>query len=188
MRLLVTGFGPFPGVDVNVTAALARRLDGTHAFGVEIVGRVLDVSWTRAWPALQAHVEAVRPAAVVMLGVARDREQVCLERVARNIAEPRPDVDGALPEGKSLVDAGPAEVITGLPWRALCVDGVETSEDAGRYLCNALFYRAALELGGRMPVGFVHVPDVEDQEPAVALLKRVAAWIARTSQPPSPPG
>jgi pyroglutamyl-peptidase len=176
VRILVTGFGPFPGVEHNVSAVTARAIDGEVVRGVELVGRVVDVSWRRAWPTIAQLVDDVKPAALVMLGVATMRETVQIERVAFNEADPaRPDCDGAHCEGPQLVEGGPDRLPTGLPWAELCTDGVEPSDDAGRYLCNGVFYRAAHAL--TIPVGFVHVP-AQPETAALPLLRRYAALLA----------
>ena len=48
MKVLVTGFGAFPGVPVNPTAAIARAVDGARLGPVEVMGIVLPVSYQRA--------------------------------------------------------------------------------------------------------------------------------------------
>lgn len=178
MRILVTGFGPFPGVERNPSGETARAIDGEVSHGVTFVGRVVDVSWRRAWPTIAQLVADVKPAALVMLGVAVNRDGVQVERVAYNEAAARPDCDGALCGAARLVDDGPDTLPTGLPWAALCTQGVRPSDDAGRYLCNAVFYRAAHALGATLPVGFVHVPP-EPETAALPLLRRYAALLAR---------
>ncbi len=178
MRILVTGFGPFPGVEHNVSGATARAIDGETVHGVTFVGEVVDVSWRRAWPTIAQLVDEVKPAALVMLGVATMRDTVQIERFAYNEADPeRPDCDGLHCESTQLVEGGPDHLKTGLPWARLCTDGVEPSDDGGRYLCNGVFYRAAHALGAELPVGFVHVPDVANA--ALPMLRRYAALLAR---------
>lgn len=166
--LLVTGFGPFPGVPYNPSGAAATAIDGARVGEVAIVGRVVPCSWARAWPAIVAAVAAVRPQALVMLGVAAQRTQLEIELVARNVAGARVDCDGGLP---GACAPGPATLATTLPWAAL--PDVARSEDAGDYLCNHVFYRAMAELD--VPLrGFVHIPP-GPIEPALVLLRRLAS-------------
>lgn len=150
---LVTGFGPFPGVAENASGTLATVVDGARLGRWQVVGRVVDTSWHRAWPALEAAVRAVGPDALVMFGVA-PRSQVEIECIARNRADARPDCDGALPPAAALGE-GPELLATTLP-RDL--DGCQLSEDAGAYLCNALFYQAQNRLPEIPHRGFVHIP------------------------------
>lgn len=153
--ILVTGFGPFPGVDDNPSAAAARAVDGLRVGGETIVGEVLPVSYARAPARVLALARALQPRAIVALGVATSRRGVEVERRARRGANPdRADVDGA----RRPDVPGPDEVRATLPVDALTRALRATpSDDAGRYVCNALLYDVLRGLPG-VPAGFVHVP------------------------------
>lgn len=153
MNVLVTGFGSFPGVEDNPTAALATALDGQRAGAASIIGRVLPVSYRRG-PA-----EAVRLALehdVVMVlgfGVANSREQVEVECRAVRVSSGLPDVDGKTDTGLT----GPNEVFATIDLEKLAEAlYARPSSDAGEYVCNAWLYTVASALS--VPVGFVHVP------------------------------
>lgn len=176
--ILVTGFGPFPGVPDNPSGRFARTVDGVRLGAVRIVGRVIPVEWHRAWPVIRAAVDAIRPTALLMYGVAVQREQVEVERLARNIAGLRLDAAGSLPGDARLVPDGPDVLPTTLPWRALVGEGVGVSDDAGDYLCNAVMFRAVHALRGRVPYcGFVHIPPHETAGTR-AVLTRLARHMA----------
>lgn len=167
--VLVTGFGPFPKVPVNPTAAVARALDGAEVAGARVVGRVLPVDWAQGLPALDAAVAEAQPDVLIMLGVA-PRAGIQVERVARNRCEVRADVAGATGPAVLAAD-GPAELATTLPWEALCALGAAPSDDAGGYLCNAVFYRAMQAHPQIAQRGFVHVPH-GDPGPVEAFVRR----------------
>lgn len=171
--LLITGFGPFPTVADNPSGTLAQALDGQIVDGVRIIGRQLDTSWVRAWPALADLARDTRPDALVMLGVAR-RGRVEVERIAHNACLMTADCDGGLPTAPLLERGAPAILYSSLPWAEL---GIATSVDAGRYLCNALFYRAMHHLTAIPWRGFVHMP-LDGTVEARALILRLARWIA----------
>lgn len=171
--LLITGFGPFPTIVENPSGHLARALDGRVVDGVRIVGCELDTSWARAWPALREAAESIRPDALVMLGVGR-RQQVEIETIAHNACRMSADCDGALPSPGPLERGAPATLNTSLPWESL---GGATSVDAGRYLCNAVFYRAMHHLTRIRWRGFVHMP-VDGAFEAQALILKLARWMA----------
>ncbi len=165
MTVLVTGFGPFPGVEDNPTAWLAEQLDGERVGGVPVAARVLPVSFARG-PALAAELEvALAPAAVVHLGVSSTARAITVEARAVNRIDARThDVDGVQPLGACVapgaLDAvlqAPAGRVAGV-LAALRGAGVpaERSEDAGRYVCNALYYHSLA--AARSPALFVHVP------------------------------
>ncbi len=173
MRILVTGFGPFPGVERNTSGDAARAIDGEQAHGATFVGRVVDVSWHDAWPTIAQHVRDVNPAALVMLGVDVNSDVVRLERVAHNGTSARLDQLGSGPPGPMLVDGAATSLPTALPWETLCVEAVQPSDDAGRYLCNAVFFQGVHALGDTLPVGFVHVPP-EPVDAVFPLLRNLA--------------
>jgi len=178
--LLVTGFGPFAEIERNPSGDAAECFDGTTVAGVWVVGRRLDVSWERAFPALLVAVEEVRPCGLLCLGVG-PHPFLRLEVIAKNAALSGKDVDDAVPllgPRLELVTDAPPAYFTTLPveWlEARLAEGSPTEpdaespvalrwSDAGSYLCNALFYRAMHELEGRVPVrGFVHVPPYPEE-------------------------
>ncbi|MEP9349335.1 peptidase C15 [Xanthobacter sp. KR7-225] len=163
--LLVTAFGPFPGVPANPSAVLAKQLarlkrPALARFEVKVV--VLPTRWD-ALDGLGALMARARPAAVLMLGVAARRRQVCVETRAVNAARAAPDAAKAHPPGRRLAPdkaaARRASARLAPLLAALRRHGVPArlSRDAGRYLCNAAYYRV-LGLAGGAPAVFVHLP------------------------------
>lgn len=157
--LLITGFGPFPGVADNPSGRFAAGIDGHLIEGVRVAGRVIPVHWRDAWPHIEAHIEALRPDALLMLGVASERTRVEVELIGRNHTRPSLDAAGELPDASEVVPGGPSDLATRLPWSALTGPDIGTSTDAGAYLCNQVLYRALHTAPERLPIcGFVHVP------------------------------
>lgn len=153
MNVLVTGFGPFPGMSDNPTARLVRALDGLQIGRATVIGRVLPVSYRRGPEQAVRLARDHRAVLVVGTGVAASRANVCVERLAVRVAVGRPDVDGAVDTGLSGADEVHASLDTAALARAL---GAVASDDAGRYVCNAWLHHVASALD--VPVGFVHVP------------------------------
>lgn len=166
MRLLVTGFGPFPGMPLNPSAALALRVGALvrRRLGPDHPPRVLVLRTAYgALPEMLAPALAERPAAVLMIGVAGRSRRVRIEDCARGRGSRlHPDASGRV----AGPEKGTAE--TPLPLRsrkaapALAVlrrHGVAArrSHDAGRYLCNAGYH---LALGEDPAALFVHIPPV----------------------------
>lgn len=178
--LLVTGFGAFPGVSENPSGAVARRLNGTHRGDVRIVGREIETSWARAWPVLAEAARAEAPDALVMLGVS-SRAALEVELTARNLCVARADCDGCDPDALTLVADGPSTLKTTLPWQSL---DAATSEDAGAYLCNAVFYLAQHHLSSIPIRGFVHLPET-GAEDAQKFILRLADWMTDHGSLPS---
>ena len=151
--VLVTGFGPFPGVPTNPTDALVREVDGAVVSGVPVVGRVLPTSFVRGPDGAIAAARELGARLVVGLGVAVSRTAVCVERVGVWVGEGRADVDGSV----ATCLEGPETVLASLDVHRLASAlGAELSDDAGRYVCNAWLYRVTRSLD--VPVGFVHIP------------------------------
>jgi len=163
-HLLVTGFGPFPGVPVNPSAVVARRLGELarrHGLaGGDVRVLILPTAYG-AIPTLLEAALAEAPGAVLMLGVARRATRVRVETRARNRASRLfPDASGTVARCLTLAAGGPAERRTGAAGPALATlrrSGIAAipSQDAGRYLCNAAYFRALAE---KTPVLFVHIP------------------------------
>ena len=163
-RLLVTGFGPFPGIPRNPSAEIARRVATAPRWRtLGIAPRCLILPTTYA--GLDEHLEPVLATdaldAVLMIGVAGRAKRVRIERRAVNRASLLlPDAAGRRPERLSLSDGPMARIGRASPvnLRALMrrhgvLCGI--SQDAGRYLCNAAYWRA---LAAPVPVVFIHIP------------------------------
>jgi pyroglutamyl-peptidase len=151
--ILVTGFGPFPGVELNPTAGVVRAIHGRRLAGHTVVGRVLPVAWRRGPAETIAVARRSGAALVVGLGVATRRDRVEVERQAVRMVDRLPDADGSDSLGLEGPECVAATLDVDQLARALAAG---TSSDAGRYVCNAWLYQVTLGLD--VPVGFVHVP------------------------------
>jgi pyroglutamyl-peptidase len=160
MQILVTGFGPFGEHTSNVSEALARSLDGAKDGAVEWHAAILPVDESAA-AAVAEHAARLGCDAVVMLGLAHDRSQVCVERTARNHLDMRiPDNGGRQVREAPVEPGGAALLESTAPLDALaelvCGVRVRWSDDAGSYVCNEAYYRTLA--GGARPALFVHLP------------------------------
>lgn len=170
VRVLITGFGPFPGAPFNPTGALAARLARLRRPGLQDVARTAHVFFTsyaaidRELPRL---LDALRPDVVLMFGLAARTPWLRIETRARNtVTRLWPDMDRRATVTARIVPGGPAAL--GFRGGAKLLVAarrarlpVKTSRDAGRYVCNYLSWRAieAAELPhGPRIVAFVHVP------------------------------
>lgn len=170
--LLVTGFEPFLTHDRNPSALLAQTLDGQSIGGHPVAGLTLPVTYAGAAPRLQQAIEAMRPAAVVMFGLAYETDCIRPERLALNLDDATAaDNDGESRRNRPIDPAGPLGYWSSLPLDRLADRlgragfPVKISRDAGGYLCNHLFFRTRhwLEERGRpIPAGFVHLPPLPD--------------------------
>jgi len=154
--VLVTGFEPFGGSDVNTSQGVAESLGGV----------VLPVSYARAADALRAAVRAADPDVVVCIGQA-ERASISVERFAHNLdCADSTDNDGAV-SAREIDADGPVAYRSTLPVDEIVAAlrgvgiPVEVSHDAGGFLCNHVFYVLMRLLEEERPQttgGFVHVP------------------------------
>jgi pyroglutamyl-peptidase len=169
-RILVTGFGPFPGAPFNPTQPLVARLLRLRRPAlddVELSGHIFPVTYQAVDRELPQLLAKYRPQAVLMFGLASRTAHVRIETRARNAVTTRwPDADqtrarkGSIASGADAVMFGPhtmkllrAADNTGIDARA--------SRDAGSYLCNYLSWRAIKATGGDTGprlTAFVHIP------------------------------
>ena len=162
-RILVTGFGSFPGVPENPTTDLVCSLP-RRIMGLKVHRRVLPVSWERSSQVLTRAVDRVVPHLVLMLGVATQEATGRLETRACNRLDGRPDGDGALMLPGPIVPTRVIEHTLNCHWpidefvKALHVKGhhIVSSTNAGRYLCNHTYYNA-FSCPASAGVGFLHV-------------------------------
>jgi pyroglutamyl-peptidase len=146
----------------------AERLDGRRFAGVEIRAAILPVHHVSAAAAVQALLAAHDPITVVHLGLAAERAQIALERIAINVMDYSiPDNEGWEARDEPCVADGPAAYFSTLPLRAMldALRGagvpVYLSATAGTYLCNFVMYTTLHALAARPELrraGFIHLP------------------------------
>jgi pyroglutamyl-peptidase len=170
VRILITGFGPFPGAPYNPTPALVQRLVALRrpAFGdVERIGHVFPVSYSAVDRQLPQLLAKHRPDALLMFGLATRTRFLRVETRARNaVTMLWPDVEHAKVLKSSIVpddDALSFGPHSAKLLRAAACTGIDarSSRDAGSYLCNHLSFRAieaAQKDGKPRLASFVHVP------------------------------
>jgi pyroglutamyl-peptidase len=163
VRVLITGFGPFPGAPFNPSAALAKALARRRRPALAGIERSMHIFATtyasvdRELPKLLAQ----KPDVVLMFGVAGRRRQLCIETRARNaVSLLFPDASGHSPLRGIIKLRGPAALTGNAPFARLAgAAGTRLSRDAGRYLCNYVYWRALEQVHGTRPlVQFVHIP------------------------------
>jgi pyroglutamyl-peptidase len=170
MRLLITGFGPFPGAPHNPTMPLVKRLVQLRrpAFDdVELKSHIFHVTYRTVDRELPELIARIRPHALLMFGLAGRTDYLRIETRARNaITTTFPDADrgiamkGAIVHGAAAMPFGPH---TAKLLRAAHGTGIDarTSRDAGSYLCNYLSWRAIEAMNGKdgpRLASFVHIP------------------------------
>lgn len=173
--LILTGFGPFPGVPFNVSALFAQRLSAAlcRTFPhLTVLCEILPVDWRAAPERLERLRETAGAPLFLHFGVSSKADGFILEQCAYNGAANVPDAAGALPPPARLLKGGAASLRASLPV-ARIAGRLESagfpaspSTDPGRYLCNAVFYHSLLQaadtsarrLAAPPLTGFIHIP------------------------------
>ena len=166
--VLLTGFGPFPGVAENASGALVGRL-GVAARKrwprVIFHTATLPTEWTIGPERARRAIERAAPDVIVHFGVSRKAEGFVVETRGANACVAVADGAGELPPLATLETDGPRFRPATLPVAAIVARlrvlslPVITSDDAGSYLCNAvLFQTLGLTAKSKTMAGFIHIP------------------------------
>jgi pyroglutamyl-peptidase len=170
LRILVTGFGPFPGAPYNPTMPLVERLMQLRrpAFDdVKLSSHIFHVNYATVDRELPKVIEKRRPHALLMFGLARRTPYLRVEARARNaVTTIWPDADGTRVRKGSIAHGSDALMFgphTAKLLRAALATGIDAraSRDAGSYLCNYLSWRAieaTREDDGPYLAAFIHIP------------------------------
>ncbi len=173
MKMLLTGFEPFGGSQVNPSGEVVGRLARDGVPGVALHSAILPVDRQGGPATLLNAVRALHPDAILCLGEAARRMAISIERVALNLLDYRmADNAGHQAVDEPIVPGGPAAYFVTLPVRVI-LDAVRTagipaelSLSAGAFLCNQVTYELLHYLTTHqldIPAGFVHLPALPEQ-------------------------
>ena len=170
LRILITGFGPFPGAPYNPTQPLVARLAHLRrpAFeDVELSSHIFPVTYAAVDRQLPQLIEKHKPHALLMFGLAARTVHLRIETRARNaVTMLWPDTASARPRKGAIAPNADAMTFgphTARLLRAALMTGIDarTSRDAGSYLCNYLSWRAIEKVNagdGPLLAAFIHIP------------------------------
>ncbi len=166
--VLITGFGPFPGVEVNFSGLFAVRIAAAarRRFpGVAIHVARLPTEWERGTERAAQAILRVKPSIVLHFGVSTAAAGFVIERQAVNACMAHADGAGMLPPFALIEPGGPKRRLTSLPVHRIVTRlqarglPAAASDDAGTYLCNAVLYRSLGAASAPATIaGFVHLP------------------------------
>lgn len=167
--VIVTGFDPFGGNSCNPSGDLALRLHGWQpCSNASVIGLVLPCAFGAAIASLAQAIAQYRPALVIALGLADNRNTITVERVAINVDDARiPDNDGRQPVDEPVIAHAPAAYFSTLPIKAIVAtlqaNGIpaSVSQTAGTFVCNHVFFGLSHLIATRysgVRGGFIHVP------------------------------
>lgn len=171
-KILVTGFEPFDGFDINPSEEVAKAVNGKEIDQHSIVGLVLPLDYKNALGILDKALEKHKPDYVLCLGQA-NRAVITIERIAINVlSTKRPDNYDNTPESDVINYEGPAAYFANLEPQVLVQIlkdkeiPAEISYFAGAYGCNWLLYNIMqrIEIGKlKAQATFIHLPPIPSQ-------------------------
>ena len=168
--ILVTGFGPFPGVETNPTSTLVPALTDDARLrhpDFEFASAILPTQWDAAPRHVVQLIQSLQPCLVLHFGAARQAQGFRIERRAKNWCRSTVDAAGRLPTTNRVRHTGPDIHDATLPHDAilerLAQHGLPAalSDDAGGFLCNAVLYHSLAEAASQprpFVSGFIHIP------------------------------
>lgn len=182
-KLLITGFDPFGGANINPAWQAVDRLP-------DVVGEYalcklqIPTVFQKAPQMVMEKAAELCPDVILCIGQAGGRDAVTPERFGVNIRDARiADNMGNQPRGERIAPDGPAAYFATVPVEAMAQAAREAgypatvSNSAGAFVCNDTLYSLLHHFAGTgVKVGFIHVPYLPEQgTPALPLEKTVAA-------------
>ena len=168
--LLITGFEPFGGEEINpsweAVLRLPEEIGGYHLSKMQI-----PVVFGEAADTVIKVADILHPHVILCIGQAGGRSMMTPEMVGINLRHGRiPDNQGNQPQDQPCVAGGENAYFTTLPVRrmadAINAAGVpsQVSYSAGAYVCNDLLYTLLSHYKeSDTRVGFLHLPYSTEQ-------------------------
>ena len=177
-KLLITGFEPFGGENINPSREAVNLLEDeineyslTKLFLPVVFGVASKIAIDAA--------ERLRPDVILCIGQAGGRASITPEMVAINLRHADiPDNEGFQPKDERIINEGENAYFSTIPCRkiaeAISLSGLTSSlsYSAGAYVCNDLLYSLLHHFDkSETRVGFIHIPYCTDQgkEPNMSL-------------------
>jgi len=170
--VLLTGFSPFGGSNINPSYEACKMLDEKSINGYKIVAAEIKLEYMTIKPSIEKLLDQYQPMVAICTGQS-GRAKISIERVAINIADSTMAYNcGYKPQDEPLEPDGPVGYFSTLPIKKILQNlkknkiPVEISNSAGTFGCNQLFYHLMHHInqkGYNTLAGFIHVPSAPEQ-------------------------
>ena len=172
MKILITGFDPFDGEDVNPAYDAVKDLPD-EILNTQIIKRELPTEFKKSHKILKELALEHTPDVILCVGQAGGRSGLTVEKVAINLAEARiPDNSGYQPIDENIIKDGKTAYFATVPVKNM-VKGIRESDvqgnisyTAGTFVCNSIMYHALALCENELTnciAGFIHVPFLPEQ-------------------------
>lgn len=172
MKILVTGFDPFGGEEVNPAIETVKRLPDTIG-GAKIIKLEIPTVCHQSLRVIDEAIARYDPDVVLSVGQAGGRPDITVERVGINVDDCRiPDNAGNQIVDEPIYADGPAAYFVTVPIKAMVQRIRErnipasVSNTAGTFVCNHVTYGVCHLLAVKYPgkrSGFIHIPFLPQQ-------------------------
>ena len=185
-RLLITGFDPFGGAQINPAWEAVKKLPD-RVGEYELHKLEIPTVFGKAAEQVLEKAKEIQPDVILCVGQAGGRAAVTPERIAVNIRDAKiPDNAGNVPVGEFVDPSGPAAIFATVPVmkmaEAICAAGLPgaVSNSAGAFVCNDTLYLLLRHYEETaVKVGFIHVPYLPEQgSPSLSLEDTTRALLA----------
>ena len=169
-HLLITGFEPFGGQNVNPSGEAVCLLPDTNG-DMALTKLRIPTGFGEAARTVLSAAEDLRPDVILCIGQAGGRSAITPEYVGINLRHARiADNAGQQPQDEPIAPDGPAAYFATVPVRRMVAAAEQAgipcicSYSAGTFVCNELLYTLLHHFRGtQTQVGFVHVPYLPEQ-------------------------
>lgn len=171
MKILMTGFDPFGGEDINPAFEAVKKVKADN--GIDLVKLEIPTVFTKSSELIFETIEKENPDAVLMVGQAGGRASITVEKVAINYRDARiEDNDGKQPIGEKIFEDGKDGIFASIDVeevvQAIRDEGVPAniSYTAGTFVCNDVLYSVLYHIdkeGLDIKAGFIHLPYLPSQ-------------------------
>lgn len=177
-KLLITGFEPFGGENINPSWDAVRALPD-EVGGYVLTKLCIPVVYGKAAKYVIDAAEKLQPDVILSVGQAGGRAAITPELVAINLRYAKiPDNNGNEPKDEAVIKGGEAAYFSTIPTRKIAEAinslGIpsQVSYSAGAYVCNDILYTLLDKYKDKsVKIGFIHVPYSTEQnkEPSMKI-------------------
>lgn len=155
MKILVTAFKPFNNSPNNLSIEVLN-----HITNVDKI--ILDVIYDKCYQILSSSFNLDEYDLIIALGEARMRTEISVEKQAKNISScSLPDNDGQILKDKQIIPNS-LDVLTTKINLDRIKDLISTSNDAGKFVCNNLYYHLLYNYSNKSI--FIHIPSCNESD------------------------
>ena len=172
MKIIIIGFDPFGGENINPALEAVKKLPDT-ILGQEVIKIEIPTVFRKSLEKIEENIEKHNPDVIISVGQAGGRFGVTPERVAINMDDARiKDNEGNQPIDISIYEDGEAAYFSNLPIKAMVKEMTDNgipasvSNSAGTFVCNHVMYGILYLVDKKYPNirgGFIHVPYIPSQ-------------------------